>query len=913
MKTRGFSALCSVCAVLVLVALALGSAYAGATRNVILMIGDGMGFQHVNAASYYLYGASGGLCFEPYYKGGVNTSLLNSGTYPFTDSAAAASALATGHKVNWTSVSQLSPTSTDTSPTAPPTTATPVLYTTILEHAKAMGKRTGFVGNDPISRATPAAFGCHDHSRYRYQLLTDDLLNSSQPDVMMGGGATPAGGGAYVSTAQVATAVSLGYQVAYTKAQMDAISDSASRVLGLFKMEDLTYEYDRRNDPGTTEPHIREQTAKALALLNTDPDGFFLMVEGAKIDYAAHANDIIRTTWETVEFNKSVQVVLDWMEARENTLGYQDTLLIVAGDHETGGLTATNNGQGNYAGATWTSTDHTAANVPLYAVGSNADLVNDYISGGVMDNTNVFTAMYRAFTTAPYAAAPYKIYDQSGFLTTGSGNEYYAGGVFDGTFYTGQITSSAQQWDDHQTSGNAMMNYTPEHVPSNAVAKCSIPMNGFPAAGGWLYIGGSTGGMYRTSSWASTTISQLSVPSSYLTESMCTDGTYIYMSSGTSAQYHKIFKYSVNHTTGALTSVTSWPVAIGTATTVRFRGISYYNGKIYAVNHKGTGNQIYEIDTTTRTVTTLATVPLFGASSDNAYQCVRYGNQIFVVGLDDTLHTYDLSGTTWTLSSSVDLGLTDLYGIGVKGDGTKAQYAWVTHLPSKVAFCALTPWTAPPTDLDDPGNWTNNNGYPVYMSNAVVTAVNPTTAPKGLWIENQERMTGAYVFWNGTMPAVNHLVSVISGSVTSSGEKTLTASSVTANEDYTAKPLFITNKSMGLATDGLVPPTLNGGLANGGLLVTVSGRVTGYNAGTGAFYIDDGSGVPSDASPTLGVKVWKVDGTGMTLVPNYLTRVVGALPSYAVVTGVVRLDLAGGNITRRIDARSDADIVITAL
>lgn len=883
-KMRDFSTLCSVCAVLVLVALAPGSAYAGATRNVILMIGDGMGYGHVDAGSYYLYGEAGGLCFEPYYKCGVTTSCLDIGAHPITDSAAAASALATGHKVNYTAVSQ--------SPTG-------VLYTTILEHAKAMGKRTGFVGTDPISRATPGAFGSHDPSRYNYLAMTDDLLNSSRPDVMLGGGATPAGGGAYVSTAQVATAVSLGYQVAYTKAQMDAISDSASRVLGLFKIEDLTYEYDRRNDPNNTEPHLSEQTAKALALLDTDPDGFFLMVEGAKIDYGAHANDIALTTWEVVEFNNAVETVLDWMDGRT------DTLLIVTADHNTGGLTATNNDQGNYAGATWTSTDHTAANVPLYALGSNSDLVNDYINGGAMDNTNVFTIMYRAFTTAPYAAAPYKIYDQSGFLTTGSGNEYYAGGVFDGTFYTGQITSSAQQWRDYQISGNAMMNYTPEHVPTNAIAKCCFPMNGFPAAGGWLYIGGGGTGMFRTSSWASTTISQLSVPSSYLPESMCTDGTYIYMSSGTTTQYHRIFKYTINHTTGALALVTNWPVTVGTTTNTRFRGISYYNGKIYAVNNKGTYGQIYGIDTSTRAVTTLAIVT---APTDSLYQAVRYGDQIFVVGLDDNLHTYQLSGTTWTHSSSNNLGLGDLYGIAVKGDGTKAKYAWVTHNPGKVSFHALAPWTATPTNLEDPSNWTNNDGYPVYMSNAVVTAVNPTTVPKGLWIEDQERMTGAYVFWNGTMPAVNHLVSVISGngSVTSSGEKTLTASSVTANEDYTAKPLFITNKSMGLATGG-------SGLGNGGLLVTVSGRVTGYNATSGAFYIDDGSGVPSGAvSPAIGVRVWKANGSPMSGVTNWF-RITGSLPSYAVVTGVVRLDLAGGNITRRIDARSDADIVITAL
>lgn len=372
MNPTHVSRCCLVAVVLVVLGLIVSPALGA--KNIILMIGDGMGFGQVNAGSYYVGGASGKLCFQPYYKCAVTTSCLDSGVHPITDSAAAASAIATGHKVNYLAVSR--------SPSG-------VGYTTILEEAKAMGKRTGLVGTDPITRATPAAFAAHDADRNNLIAIGDDFLNSSLPNVLLGGGGTAAGGSAYFSTAQIATAQALGYQTAYTKAQMDALSPTADRVLGLFTTNEMTYEYDR--PANTTEPHLSEMTVKALSLLDTDPDGFFVMIEGAKIDYGGHARDIARTTGEVVEFNNSVQAVLNWMQGRT------DTLLIVTADHETGGLTATNRGKGTYPGASWAGTDHTAANVPLYAYGAGSGLVNGYMHSGVIDNTDVFRIMHDAY------------------------------------------------------------------------------------------------------------------------------------------------------------------------------------------------------------------------------------------------------------------------------------------------------------------------------------------------------------------------------------------------------------------------------------------------------------------------------------------------------------------------------------
>ncbi len=115
----------------------------------------------------------------------------------------------------------------------------------------------------------------------------------------------------------------------------------------------------RRDDrtPTNTEPHLSEMTTKALDLLGGHPDGFFLMIEGGLIDWAAHENNIRRATREVVEFHNACAAALAWMNGRD------DTLLIVTADHETGGLTATNAGAGNYPVASWSTGGHTGANV----------------------------------------------------------------------------------------------------------------------------------------------------------------------------------------------------------------------------------------------------------------------------------------------------------------------------------------------------------------------------------------------------------------------------------------------------------------------------------------------------------------------------------------------------------------------
>ena len=322
--------------------------------NVILFIGDGMGAGQIEAASMY---AGGALSFEDFpYQGQITTYSASSSV---TDSAAAATAMATGRKVNNGVIS-----------TAVPGDGAELR--TVLEEAADRGKRTGLVSTTSITHATPAAFGAHETSRANRTQIAQDYLTQTRPNVLFGGDGSMAGAGA------------AGYAVVDDAAGLHALdADSAALVSGQFATGHMTYELDR--DLTTTQPHLSEMTAAALGILDNDPDGFFLMVEGGRIDHAAHANDIERTVQEVLEFSRAVETAMDWVAASAAL----DTLVLVTADHETGGLAVTaDNGVGQYPDVTWTTTGHAAARVPIYGWGTNGWLI-----APLMDNTGVYAVM----------------------------------------------------------------------------------------------------------------------------------------------------------------------------------------------------------------------------------------------------------------------------------------------------------------------------------------------------------------------------------------------------------------------------------------------------------------------------------------------------------------------------------------
>lgn len=356
---------------------------APATR-VILMIGDGMGLEHVKAAGHFVHGRDGSLFMETlphraqvvtcsYYEAPTNAGAAKAEP-KVTDSAAAATAMATGHKVYNGVLSVAMP--GDNRP-----------YTTALEMAAAAGKRTGLVTTSFLSDATPAAFATHVKLRGLQKEVAEGMLNKGRPNLMLGGCSreknvplTPAGGAA------------AGYRVATNRETMTALlAENPERVLGLFGSGGpLCYEHDyatkARRDYDQI-PHLTEMTTAALEYMDREPKGFFLMIEGGCIDKAAHGNNLERNVHETAEFDRAVALAAAWAAKHE------DTLLIVTADHETGGMkVVSGNGEGKMPEVKWSSKGHSNANVGIFATGPGSEKIQ-----GVLDNTDVFRLITGTF------------------------------------------------------------------------------------------------------------------------------------------------------------------------------------------------------------------------------------------------------------------------------------------------------------------------------------------------------------------------------------------------------------------------------------------------------------------------------------------------------------------------------------
>ncbi len=344
-------------------------------RNVILFIGDGMGPEQVRAAGMYQNGLEGTLVMESFPYSSTMTTY--SADHDITDSAASGTAIATGHKVNNGVVSVALPGDGHE-------------LETLLERFHKHCKRAGLVTTTYATHATPATFGAHETSRNYLDNIAYDYLYQTRPDVLFGGGAN----GLYPDSATAA-----GYAVVLNRAEMHAIRPPLTvPVSGQFGTTHLPYEYDYfiGADPGyNTLPHLSEMVTTALAILETSPDGFFLMVEGGRIDHAGHANDIARNIFEVLEFDRAIEIAYTWAISRT------DTLIIVTADHETGGLTViANNGAGNLPTVTWSTTGHTATPVPVYAWGVNAELAPQ-----VTDNTHIHQLALAGFTD-PVSCVP---------------------------------------------------------------------------------------------------------------------------------------------------------------------------------------------------------------------------------------------------------------------------------------------------------------------------------------------------------------------------------------------------------------------------------------------------------------------------------------------------------------------------
>ena len=412
-------------------------------KNVMLFISDGASWGTWDMASYWQYGQLGQQPYDSFdVKLGMTTFPLNSSTVPtyndtpmisydpakawdttpvagsyggtanyfagydyikrdYTDSAAAGTVLATGEKtynnaIDYDNYGQ------------------PLAY--ITQEAKALGKATGVISSVPFSHATPATFGAQNINRNNYGAISEMMINNGDVDLIMGGG-NPL----YDSNGNLRANPAYGYmsQAAWnqlnsdesprtliqTKAEFEALANGTLQVdgplIGLPQVYD-TLQYSRNaallgadaaNPSGVayidSVPTLKTMTEGALNYLSKDEDGFFMMVEGGAVDWAAHAMNTGRIIEEQVDFNLAVQAAVDWVNAFSN---WDETLIIVLTDHGNGMPMGPNsdsiafeaiqnNGAGVLPGVKWHYATHTNENTLFFAHGAGAELFYQQVVG----------------------------------------------------------------------------------------------------------------------------------------------------------------------------------------------------------------------------------------------------------------------------------------------------------------------------------------------------------------------------------------------------------------------------------------------------------------------------------------------------------------------------------------------------
>ncbi len=319
-------------------------------RNVIVLIGDGMGVAHVYAAMSVNNQLSYMAQFP--YSG---FSITYSANNYVTDSGAGGTAIACGVKTNNYFIGM-----------TPDSVAVP----SIIDIAHNNGMATGVVSTSSVTHATPASFVAHNANRNNYEEIADDFLKGTI-NVFLGGGVDnfrnrKDGKDLTIDLREK------GFDVVYTYEDLNA--SNSQNIAGLFAKEHLPTMQEGRDGALVT------MTRKAIETLSKDKDGFFLMVEGSEIDFGAHANDADYTISETIDFDNAVGVALDFAKTDKRTL------VIVTADHETGGLVITGgNLEEQTISVKFAIPDHSAVMVPVFSYGPGAEQFS-----GINQNTFFF-------------------------------------------------------------------------------------------------------------------------------------------------------------------------------------------------------------------------------------------------------------------------------------------------------------------------------------------------------------------------------------------------------------------------------------------------------------------------------------------------------------------------------------------
>ena len=332
----------------------------GEVRNVILLIGDGMGLAQVTVAQFAGPGPDHRLHMQRAPIAGLVNTVASDRL--ITDSAASGTAISTGQKTLNGAIATL-----------PDGTSAP----TILEIAHDQGLSTGLVVTSSVTHATPAVFASHVDVRSEQKCIASQMTDAGV-DVMLGGGRgfflPQSTEGSYREDEEdlIAELREKKYTVISKREELAGVKKG--KLAGFFAYGPL-YMDDNYDD----EPSLQEMTAKAIQLLSKNKKGFFLMVEGSQIDWACHENEVNKMVKRTLLFDMAVGEALAF--AKED--GH--TLVIVTADHETGGVTIPEGARdGGYLRVQFASGGHTPVQVPLFAFGPGAVAFS-----GVYENTDL--------------------------------------------------------------------------------------------------------------------------------------------------------------------------------------------------------------------------------------------------------------------------------------------------------------------------------------------------------------------------------------------------------------------------------------------------------------------------------------------------------------------------------------------
>jgi alkaline phosphatase len=390
-------------------------------KNVILLIPDGCSLATVSAARWYqwlLHPDKPALSIDPYLCGTVRTSCSNA---PTGDSAPTTSTYMTGELSRAGYVATYAPSDGENDIFTMDSTRAYQPLMTVLEAVKLLyGKSTGLVFTCEFPHATPADCASHDYSRSRYTNIASQMVHN-RVDVVMGGGCS------LLKSDLQLYLKSNGYTVQMDDAEGLRAFDG-TKLWSLFKTDDMPFDIDR--NPAFI-PSLEEMTSKAIQSLSKNKKGFFLMVEGSKVDWAAHANDPVGMITDFLAFDKACQAALDFARKDGNTA------VIILPDHGNSGISIGTSRQPSYGTNTKEQIFGNLLKVQRTAAGL-AEILNACPYAGARDSIYKYTRMQvsnelltsltacrdYAFSPVPYEqrkAGPYLSYALSKFLTLNSG------------------------------------------------------------------------------------------------------------------------------------------------------------------------------------------------------------------------------------------------------------------------------------------------------------------------------------------------------------------------------------------------------------------------------------------------------------------------------------------------------------